>query len=357
MLAFIDDIFSENISDFSLVKQITCNKSCILHTPNSLMQKSVKQCINKLLQDSDFMTINTQWHIYDAVYVKYDNAKKQKQNTSIICWFSCSWRCHDMTHVDEKTGNINLCWHDFQINCFNRSITTALWYNHDFIFIVIKTRMLSTFYYISNYMTKFKTFIYQCVILMLMIANNEAKKWTNQMSNSKTIKMFMQWVFNKICTECKLSAVEVCMYFLSHNFNYCSILSKEWVWVHLKILYWCIVWHWRLLWQAFKSEDKAGNETDQMRLITTEIKFTLFSAYFFCEEDLKSLCFYNYISLIKIEGKSENHKSYLTCFDFVNVPQLQIFTQWVWFTEDIVISVFLTTFARTKDMMSKFWYD
>ena len=126
VLAFIDNIFSENISDSSLVKQVTCNKSHILHTSNSSMQKSVKQCANELLQDSDFVTANTQKHICDAVCVKYGNAKKRKQDTGTTCRFGCPWRCHDTTHVDGKTGNINLCWRDPQINCFNRSIATAL---------------------------------------------------------------------------------------------------------------------------------------------------------------------------------------------------------------------------------------
>ena len=87
--------------------------------------------------------------------------------------------------------------------------------------------MLSTFYYISNYVTKFKTPIYQHVTLMSMIADNEATKQTGQMSNSRTTKMFMQQVFNKICTEHELSAVEVCTYLLGHTFDYSSVSSNE----------------------------------------------------------------------------------------------------------------------------------
>ncbi len=334
VLAFIDDIFSANPS----------------------MQESVEQCANELLQDSDFVAANTQRHICGAVCVKYGNAKKRKQDTGTTCRFGCPWRCHDTTHVDGKTGNINLRRHDPQINRFNRSIATALRYNHDFTFIATKTRMLSTFYYISNYATKFETPIYQRVALMSMIADDEATKRTGQMSNSRTTKMFMQRVFNKICTERELSAVEVCAYLLGHNFDYCSISSKGWVWVHPGTLYWCIVRHWRLLRQALKSEDEAGNETDQVRLTTTGARPTLFSAYLSRGADLKSLCFYDYISLIKIEGKSGNHRSYSAYFDFVDVPQLQTFTQRVRSTEDIAVPVFSTTLARTEDTAPKFWY-
>ncbi len=356
VLAFIDDIFSENISDPSLVKRTTRNKSRRLHIPNPSMQESVEQCANELQQDSDFVAASTQRHICGAVCVKYGNAKKRKQDTGTTCRFGCPWRCHDMTHVDERTGNINLCRRDPRLNRFNRSIATALRYNHDFTFIATKTRMLSIAYYISNYATKFETPIYQRVALMSMIAGDEAKKRTGQRSNSKTTQIFMHRVFNKICTERELSAVEVCAYLLGHNFDYCSISSKGWVWVHPGTLYWCIVRHWRLLRQALKSEDEAGNETDQVRLTTTGARPTLFSAYLSRGEDLKSLCFYDYISLIKIEGKSGNHRSYSACFDFVDVPQLQTFTQRVRSTEDIAVPVFSTTLARTEDTAPKFWY-
>ena len=94
-----------------------------------------------------------------------------------------------------------------------------------------------------------------------------------------------------------------------------------------------------------------------MRLIIIKVRLTLFSAYLSHETDLKSFCFYDYISLIKIKDKSENYRSYLTCFDFIDVFQLQVFTQWVWFTEDIIISVFSIILARIENTASKFWYD
>ena len=48
-------------------------------------------------------------------------------------------------------------------------------------------------------MIKFKTSIYQHVILMLMIADDEVMKQTEQMSNSKTTKMFQtDQQFNQI---------------------------------------------------------------------------------------------------------------------------------------------------------------
>ena len=62
---------------------------------------------------------------------------------------------------------------------------------------------------------------------MSMITDDEAKNQTGQMSTSKTIKKFMQQVFNKICTEHELSAVEVCTYLLGHTFDYSSVSSNE----------------------------------------------------------------------------------------------------------------------------------
>ena len=85
MLAFIDDIFSENISDSSLVKQATHKKSHNLHTSNPSMQQSVKLCAHELWEDSDFVTVKTQKHICGAVCVKYEDAKQQKQITDTVC--------------------------------------------------------------------------------------------------------------------------------------------------------------------------------------------------------------------------------------------------------------------------------
>ena len=94
-----------------------------------------------------------------------------------------------------------------------------------------------------------------------------------------------------------------------------------------------------------------------MRLTAAEVKSTVFSAYLSHASDLKSLCFYDYVSLIKIESKSEKHRSYSTCLDFVDTHQFKSFTQWIWSVEDIAVPVFSTTLARTRDTASKFWYD
>ncbi len=43
---------------------------------NSSMQESVKHCVNELQKDSDFMIIKTQRHVYDIIYIKYEDTKK-----------------------------------------------------------------------------------------------------------------------------------------------------------------------------------------------------------------------------------------------------------------------------------------
>ena len=91
-----------------------------------------------------------------------------------------------------------------------------------------------------------------------------------------------------------------------------------------------------------------------MTLTAAGAKSIFFSAYLSCEADLKSLCFYDYISLIKIENKSEKHRSYSACFDFVNIAQLKCFIQQIQSVEDIAVPVFSTTLARTEDMAFKF---
>jgi hypothetical protein len=117
----------------------------------------------------------------------------------------------------------------------------------------------------------------------------------------------MHQVFNKICTERELSAVEVCLYLLGHSFDYSSVSDKGWAWVHPGTLFWCIVRHWRLLRQAVEGEDEDdeedGDKIDQLRLTSNGTKPTVFSAYLSYRTDLKSLCFYDYVSFIKVEKK------------------------------------------------------
>ena len=84
---------------------------------------------------------------------------------------------------------------------------------------------------------------------------------------------------------------------------------------------------------------------------------TVFSAYVTCRTDLKSLCFYNYISLLKVERKSGRYGLYSACYDFVNIPELESFTQRVQSVEDIAVPVFSTSLARTGEIAPKFWYD
>ena len=168
-------------------------------------------------------------------------------------------------------------------------------------------------------------------------------------------------MFNKICTEHELSAVEICTYLLSHTFDYFSVSDNRWVWMHSETLYWCIFQHWKLLQQVVNSDndtdEKDDHNVNQVRLTAVEAKSTVFSAYLSHELNLKSLCFYDYVSLIKIESKSEKHRSYLTCLNFVNTYQFKFFTQWIQSVKNIIVSVFLITLARTRDTVSKFWYN
>ena len=173
------------------------------------------------------MAAKTQKHICRPVCIKYGDVKRRKQVTGTPCQFGCPWKCYEETHIDRGTGNINIRRRNPRLNRYNRSIATALRFNHDFSFIATKTRALSTVYYISNYAMKFETPIYQRVALISMVADDEVKKRIRQVSTSRVTKMFMHRVFNKICTERELSAVEVCSYLLGHGFNYSSISSKR----------------------------------------------------------------------------------------------------------------------------------
>jgi len=309
----------------------------------------------------------TQKHVCGPVCIKYDDTKKQKKVISTTCRFGCPWRCHDKTHIDKETDNINLHWQDPRLNKYNRYIASALRFNHDFCFLPTKTRALLIIHYMSNYTTKFETPIYQRVALISIVADDEAKKRTGQVTEVSTLgatKKFMHRVFNKICTERELSAVEVCSYLLGHSFDYSSISDKRWAWVHPGTLFWCIVRHWRLLRQAVESEDechdegdeRGGDEIDQLRLTSNGARPTIFSAYLSRGTDLKSLCFYDYISLIKVAKKSGKY-GYSASFDFTKIPQLESFTQRVRSVEDIAVPVFSTTLARTGETTPKFWYN
>ena len=130
--------------------------------------------------------------------------------------------------------------------------------------------------------------------------------------------------------------------------------------MHPGTLYWYIVRHWKLLRQAVNNEDgdeESSQENDQLRLTIAGARPTVFSAYVARGADLKSLCFYDYVSLLKVERKSGRYGSYSACYDFVNIPKLKSFTQRVQFVEDIAVPVFSTSLARTGEMAPKFWYD
>ena len=83
----------------------------------------------------------------------------------------------------------------------------------------------------------------------------------------------------------------------------------------------------------------------------------VFSAYIAHGADLKSLCFYDYVSLLNVKRKSGRYGSYSACYDFVDIAELESFTQRVRSVEDIAIPVFSTSLARTGEMAPKFWYD
>jgi hypothetical protein len=215
--------------------------------------------------------------------------------------------------------------------------------------------VLSTLYYIGNYATKLETPIYQRVALMAMVVADEA-----QVVRTKTAKTFMHRVFNKICTDRELSAVEVCAHLLDHKFDYSSVSEKGWVWVHPGTLYWCIVRRWRLLRRAINNgnnqDEEDSEQTDQLILTSAGAKPTVFSAYLSRGADLRPLCFYDYVSLIKSEKKkADKNASYSACFDF-DTSSLKCFTQRIRSTKDICVPLFSTALAKTDiESTPKYW--
>ena len=118
--------------------------------------------------------------------------------------------------------------------------------------------------------------------------------------------------------------------------------------------------HWSLLRRATDNDydegEEGNDEINQLNLTTAGARPTCFSAYLSRGTDLQSLCFYDYVSLINVEKKSSRHTSYSACFDFVDTPSLEPYTQRVKSIQDIGLPVFSTALVKPDDATTpKFW--
>lgn len=158
------------------------------------------------------------------------------------------------------------------------------------------------------------------------MVTSEVETKTTVQKNNKT-RQFLARTANQIFTSRELSAVEVCSNLLGYKNIYSSI--DNWVNLHLNTLYWAVFRRWDRLGEAAGEHVGSRVAPETVGLGINGYRLSASDSYPHRGLLLRSLCFYEYLSMIRIRklGKYTNTNT-ATCMPFEpSLPDNEVWIQ------------------------------
>ncbi|KAM4067871.1 PIF1-like helicase [Hirsutella rhossiliensis] len=274
-------------------------------------------------EEANFCAGATQVHTHSATCVKYSLGGGARKGD--LCRFKAPWRLVERTALTAD-GVLEVRRTHSMVNRWNRAMAVGLRHNHDMSFIATQRKTMALIYYITNYATKVEDPAWKRVAAAAEFlptleptgADNSSSAGHNTgqeggaqggvtaadpMEGSKT-RMFLLKVANRIFTERPLSQVEVIANLLGYPAEFSS--GAAWAYINTNQLYWAVFRRWRYLRRASGAE-ATGDAPDEMVIIKEAgLRIPLVEAYRHRGELLRSLCLYDYASVVRLKRTSRS---------------------------------------------------
>ena len=267
-------------------------------------------------EEANFCAGATQIHTHSPACVKYSFSKgKGGGKKRGLCRFQAPWRLVEKTAFTAD-GVLQIRRRHSMVNRWNKAMAVGLRHNHDISFIATQRKTMALIYYVTNYATKVEDPVWKRVaaaaeLLAASTGEGTANGWGNSgdgatddpVKGNRT-RQFLMRVANRIFTERSLSQVEVIAHLLGYPTEFTN--SSDWTFLNVSLLYWHVFRRWRHL--RKESGAEAADDSVDESIVVEEAgeRISYAEAYQHRGDVLRSLCLYDYVSLVRLKRVSKD---------------------------------------------------
>uniref|UniRef100_A0A0D2XRK5 Helitron helicase-like domain-containing protein n=3 Tax=Fusarium oxysporum TaxID=5507 RepID=A0A0D2XRK5_FUSOF len=313
IIQYIDSAFSEDLDQEAF---------CAVQA-----ERSVTSDISSLLgnreqfsaafdEEANFCAGATQIHTHSPTCVKYSLSKDKRAKKRGLCRFQAPWRLVEKTAFTAD-GVLHIRRRHSMVNRWNKAIAVGLRHNHDISFIATQRKTMALVYYITNYATKVEDPVWKRVVAaaellpLVSAAGGTEDRGEDRGSNAagddgagNRTRQFLMRVANRVFTERSLSQVEVVAHLVGYPTEFSN--SNAWTFLNVSLLYWHVFRRWRHLRQ--ESGTEVANDSVDESIVVEEAgeRISYAEAYQHRGDVLRSLCLYDYVSLVRLKRVSKD---------------------------------------------------
>ncbi|WAO96996.1 Helitron-like-N domain-containing protein [Fusarium falciforme] len=334
ILKYVDSVFTEDLDESAAFSEES--EARVVYDNISHLMTDAGRFSEQFDDEAHFCAGRVQMHVHTATCVKYSHIKEGEKKPT--CRFHAPWKLFTKSEFGAD-GILRLQRSHPMINRWSKPMAVGLRHNHDISFIGTQSKTMALIYYLTNYATKIQDPIWKRVAIAAELfpsisttsavglgattANYEAKANIN--------RQYLMRIANRIFTERPLSQVEVIAHFLDYPSEFSS--TKQWSYVNMTTLYWAILRRWQYLQRCSSTlgddddrpiENIGGNgngndaEASAERVLVGSDgkKLPYIEAYHHRGEVLQTLCFYDYVSLVKLQKRIDSSYKELVKIEF-----------------------------------------
>ncbi|XDG06036.1 hypothetical protein ABKA04_005651 [Annulohypoxylon sp. FPYF3050] len=303
LLQYVDMHFKESFDQVSSKER---SRIADRKEPSPSLKRNLDSLTAEWEDEANFVATAAQAHKCTATCFKYKRTKTGKKDgkQQKPCRFGWPWDLVDETHIDDN-GVLRIGRNCINCTRYNPVISAALRHNHDFCLIFTMVQAMALIFYTTNYATKMEAPMYQRLAMVYMHyeAITKLPEFVNSENAAEVIRSFMTKISNRIFSDREFSSVDVCNYILGHDTFYSS--QKNWAWIHCTTVYYAILRQWSYLRKLATGDlnDAQPASEPTMSFQKVGIKPSMFEAYINRGEAFEDVCFYDYVSIVKVVPK------------------------------------------------------
>ncbi|EWY79571.1 hypothetical protein FOYG_17265 [Fusarium oxysporum NRRL 32931] len=286
--------------------------------PDEGMMNSTEALTAAFENESNYIAYCCQVHSHTYTCLKYSLKGLAEQsadrNRRTACRFKAPWKIVEKTGFT-KDGLLNIRRNHSLVNRYNKAMAIGLRHNHDISMILTRTKGLAMVFYITNYATKLDTPMWKRIVLAAEVFRqlSESAERRRQVSDPaerdarpallNESRQFLMRAANRIFSERQLSAVEVCYHLLGYHTDFTNV--PNWSFLNLTAMYWAIFRRWMHLRRQAGVETDLEEPPEAVQLREGGRTLLYLDAYACRGQVLRSLCLYDYMSMINLVRRSD----------------------------------------------------
>ncbi|RKK73233.1 hypothetical protein BFJ71_g17436, partial [Fusarium oxysporum] len=309
IIQYIDSVFSEEaFCAVQAERSVTSDISSLLGNR--------EQFSAAFDEEANFCAGAAQIHTHSPTCVKYSLSKDKRAKKRGLCRFQVPWRLVEKTAFTAD-GVLHIRRRHSMVNRWNKAIAVGLRHNHDISFIATQRKTMALVYYITNYATKVEDPVWKRVVAaaellpLVSAAGGTEDRGEDRGSNAagddgagNRTRQFLMRVANRVFTERSLSQVEVVAHLVGYPTEFSN--SSAWTFLNVSLLYWHVFRRWRHLRQESGTEVADDSVDESIVVEEAGERISYAEAYQHRGDVLRSLCLYDYVSLVRLKRVSKD---------------------------------------------------